>query len=254
MRIPILILALALMPGCSLFRKEDPKPEASQVEKSGKVVDSYADSSDVAAGKASASVQVAKDANKDGKPEVVEKELTVAQANLPRPTQADLMEARTRAGKMDEKIYRDALSQAEKLQKQIEDLWAKVEAQRAEDRAIADAELNKMRLQIEEERKTKVMIGFAGVGAVIALLGVGLFIFGSRGNALALIAIGAAWGSLGFFWGSKIFDWIMAGAIGGMILLGFAWGVRRIFRKKKQDDEGSPPGSSQGGDDPGSLG
>lgn len=245
MRLLILILSLGLLPGCSMFKKEDPKPEPAQVEKSGKAVDSYADSSDVAASKASASVQVAKDANKEGKPAVVEKELSVAQANLPRPTQADLQEARVRAGKMDEKIYQAALDNADKLQRQIEDLWAKVEAQRAEDRAVAEARLGEMRLQIEEERKTKVMIGFAGVGAIIALLGVGLFIFGSRGNALALIAIGAAWGSLGFFWGSKMFDWIMGGAIGGMILLGFAWGVRRIFRKKKPAEEESPLASSQ---------
>lgn len=223
------LLALSLiLSGCSTPKPEEiVKPGA----KGDAVVENYADANDLAAGKASASVKVAIDANKAGKQEVVGKELEVAEANLPRPTPADLTEARERSGKQDAKAYEKALVEADKVQKQIEDLWVKVEAQRAEDRAKADAEIARMKMQIEEERKTKVLLIFAGVGGLITIAGVALFIFGSKPNGVGLIAIGAGIGSLGFFWGSPAFDWLMIGLIGLSGLMGLIWLGKRIFTK-----------------------
>ncbi|CAB4147805.1 hypothetical protein UFOVP510_49 [uncultured Caudovirales phage] len=228
MNIPFLLALTLILSGCST-----PKPEeiVKPGSKSDAVVENYADANDLAAGKASASVKVAIDANKAGKPEVVGKELEVAEANLPRPTPADLAEARERSGKQDAKAYDKALVDADKVQKQIEDLWAKVEAQRAEDRAKADAEIARMKMQIEEERKTKVLLIFAGVGGLITIAGVALFIFGSKPNGVGLIAIGAGIGSLGFFWGSPAFDWLMIGLIGLSGLMGLIWLGKRIFAK-----------------------
>jgi hypothetical protein len=117
------------------------------------------------------------------------------------------------------------------MQKKIDEMWAKVEAQRAEDRAKAEAEISRMKMQIEEERKTKVLLIFAGVGGLITLAGVGLFIFGSKANAVGLIAIGAGIGSLGFFWGSPAFDSLMLGLIGLAGLMGLIWLGKRIFAK-----------------------
>jgi hypothetical protein len=224
----LLILAL-LICGCSSSKKpEEINPPS---KKSEEVVEKYADANDQAAGKASASVKVAMDANKAGKPGVVEKELTIAEANLPRPTPADLKEAKDRSEKSDEKAYAKALEEADKMQKKIDEMWAKVEAQRAEDRAKAEAEISRMKMQIEEERKTKVLLIFAGVGGLITLAGVALFIFGSKPNAIGLIAIGAGIGSLGFFWGSPAFDLLMIGLIGLSGLMGLIWLGKRIFTK-----------------------
>jgi hypothetical protein len=224
----LLILAL-LICGCSSSKKpEEINPPS---KKSEEVVEKYADANDQAAGKASASVKVAIDANKAGKPGVVEKELTIAEANLPRPTPADLKEAKERSEKSDEKAYAKALEEADKVQKKIDEMWAKVEAQRAEDRAKAEAEISRMKMQIEEERKTKVLLIFAGVGGLITLAGVALFIFGSKPNAIGLIAIGAGIGSLGFFWGSPAFDLLMIGLIGLSGLMGLIWLGKRIFAK-----------------------
>lgn len=224
----LLILAL-LISGCSSSKKSDEIPTPSK--KSEEAVEKYADANDLAAGKASASVKVAIDANKAGKPGVVEKELTIASANLPRPSPADLKEAKERSEKSDEKAYAKALEEADKMQKKIDEMWAKVEAQRAEDRAKAEAEIARMKMQIEEERKTKVLLIFAGVGGLITLAGVGLFIFGSKPNAVGLIAIGAGIGSLGFFWGSPAFDLLMIGLIGLSGLMGLIWLGKRIFAK-----------------------
>ena len=224
----LLILSL-LICGCSSSKKPEEIPAPSK--KSEEVVEKYADANDQAAGKASASVKVAIDANKAGKPGVVEKELTIAEANLPRPTPADLKEAKERSEKSDEKAYAKALEEADKVQKKIDEMWAKVEAQRAEDRAKADAEINRMKMQIEEERKTKVLLIFAGVGGLITLAGVALFIFGSKPNAVGLIAIGAGIGSLGFFWGSPAFDLLMIVLIGLSGLMGLIWLGKRIFAK-----------------------
>jgi hypothetical protein len=224
------LLALCiLLSGCSSTKK--PEEITAPAKKDDPTVEKYADANDLAAGKASASVKVAIDANKAGKPAIVEKELGVAEANLPRPTPTDLAEARARAEKQDGKAYEKALIEADKVQKQIEDLWVKVEAQRAEDRAKAEAEIARMKMQIEEERKTKVLLMFAGVGGLVTLAGVGLFIFGSKPNAIGLIAIGAGIGSLGFFWGSPAFDWLMIGMIGLSGLLGIIWLGKRIFTK-----------------------
>ena len=225
----LLLILTLLICGCSSSKKPEEIPAPSK--KSEEVVEKYADANDQAAGKASASVKVAIDANKAGKPGVVEKELTIAEANLPRPTPADLKEAKERSEKSDEKAYAKALEEADKVQKKIDEMWAKVEAQRAEDRAKADAEINRMKMQIEEERKTKVLLIFAGVGGLITLAGVALFIFGSKPNAVGLIAIGAGIGSLGFFWGSPAFDLLMIVLIGLSGLMGLIWLGKRIFAK-----------------------
>ena len=225
----LLLILTLLICGCSSSKK--PEEITTPSKKSEEVVEKYADANDQAAGKASASVKVAIDANKAGKPGVVEKELTIAEANLPRPTPADLKEAKERSEKSDEKAYAKALEEADKVQKKIDEMWAKVEAQRAEDRAKADAEINRMKMQIEEERKTKVLLIFAGVGGLITLAGVALFIFGSKPNAVGLIAIGAGIGSLGFFWGSPAFDLLMIVLIGLSGLMGLIWLGKRIFAK-----------------------
>jgi len=146
-------------------------------------------------------------------------------------TSISLKEAKERSEKSDEKAYAKALEEADKVQKKIDEMWAKVEAQRAEDRAKAYAEINRMKMQIEEERKTKVLLIFAGVGGLITLAGVALFIFGSKPNAVGLIAIGAGIGSLGFFWGSPAFDLLMIVLIGLSGLMGLIWLGKRIFAK-----------------------
>jgi hypothetical protein len=229
MRLSIIFLLL-LISGC-----KTPEVPPEPIAPTGKpeAVDSYADANDLAAGKASASVQVAIEANREGKTKVVDKELSVASANLPRPTSGDLKEAKTRAEKQDEKEYEKAIASAEQIQKQIDDLWAKVEAQRAEDRAKANAEIEKMKVEIEAERQTKILFGFAGLGALITLAGVGLFMFGSKTNAVALIAIGLLIGSLGFVWGTPLFTWVMMGAIGTALILGLIWIGKRMFAPKQ---------------------
>ena len=226
----LIILSLTFFAGCETPKVDTPVVPPGNPPKV-EAVDTYADANDEAASKAGASVKVASEANRDGKVKVVEKELEVAGALLPRPNPKDLQEARTRAASGDEKSYQAAMIYADQLNRRIDDLWAKVEAQRAEDRAKANAEIEKMQIMIQEERKTKILFGFAGLGGLISLIGVGCFLFGNRVAGIGVIAIGVGFGSLGFIWGTPLFDWVMGVSLGCLLLMGLIWVARRVFAK-----------------------
>jgi hypothetical protein len=209
----LLLLLSLLLAGCSLFKKPEDKAPVV-VESKPTTVDNYADANDTAAAKASAAVQVAKETLAEGKVNATDKELSVAQANLPRPSTQDLTEARTRATKLDDTAYQKAVVQGEELQKDIDDLWTKVEKARAEDKAKADAELTKLKLQFEEERRSKMMMMFGGAGVAVCLLGVLLIAFSSNKMSGGLLFIsGVALGSMSVIWDSPYFVPVFGGVV-----------------------------------------
>lgn len=221
---PLLLILL-----CACTPKVEPPTEAPQKQSAS--VDVYADASDEAAGKAAAAVQVAKETLGEGKTKATAKELDVAQANLPRPTPADVAEARTRADKLDDATYAKALVDADRLQRQIDDLWAKVEAARAEDKAKADAQVAKMKMEFEEERKNKMVMMFAAAGVVSCLFGIGLIAFSTnKVSGVVAFVLGIVLGSVGVMWDSPYF----LPSIGGAGFLITCVGVWWVMRSKAQ--------------------
>lgn len=216
-----LLLSALLLVGCSTS-----KTEPVVVETKVAPVDSYAKANDLAAGKAAAAVQVAKETLAAGKTKATDNELSVAQSNLPRPSQDDLGAARKRAESLDDKAYTAAISQGEKLQKQIDDLWTNVEKTRAADKAKADAEITKLKTEFEEERRGKMMLMYGGAGVLTCLCGVGLIVFGTKKLEGVLMFIsGVVLGSLSILWDSPYFIPVFGGAcfLITVIVVSVAW-------------------------------
>jgi len=133
---PLLAVALiALSIGCSPSTPRTVVIQAPEVSATPKV-DAYADKQDRAQDKAAASVTVAREAIAAAKPTTADKELEVAQANLPRPTTTALAEARKRAEGGKAESYAAALKYADELQAEILDAWGQVEQEKARNDAL----------------------------------------------------------------------------------------------------------------------
>lgn len=226
-RLSALALVLALS-GCSWFswgKKDAPTvaPEAA-----GKVtpVDAYADAGDLVMSKAAAAVQVARDSNAAGEPAKVESELGIAGTYLPRPTAADLNEAKARAAQADPKAYAAALARADALSRSLDDLWAKVEAEKEK----ARQELAAKELELVQARKDKAATLFTLFGAAASAVGLALFIWGSKigaskAEAGVVILAGAAAASLPWVAEAESAPWILGGlaVLLGLRLVAWAW-------------------------------
>jgi hypothetical protein len=206
MRYALLAITL-LLQGCFLWRS--PEAPAEVTTKAGQV-DQYADKNDFVMSRAAAAVQVAADANRHGLTNVTSAELDIAQSYLPRPTATDLAYAKARADKADPKAYEKAKAVADSHQRQLDDLWSKVEAEKQKAKDQLEAKQQEL-LAAEKTHRNTIIIG---IGGVLILAGVAMIMFGaSKKNAGIGIAIGASVVSLPQYMDSPAFIWIVSGII-----------------------------------------
>lgn len=203
-----LIISSLLLSGCFLWRSPAPEVPAEVTTKAGKV-DAYADKNDLIMSRAASSVIVARSALDQGLTSVASAELDLAQTYLPRPSETDLAYAQARALKADPKAYAKSKAVADAHQRQLDDLWSKVEAEKEKARNQLEAKEK----ELESARKEKQTTLLSLVGAGLITLGTLGLLFGlNRINAVVVIAIGAGVAALPWFLDSPAFIWIAGGA------------------------------------------
>jgi len=203
-----LIISSLLLSGCFLWRSPAPEAPAEVTTKAGKV-DAYADKNDLIMSRAASSVIVARSALDQGLTSVASAELDLAQTYLPRPSETDLAYAQARALKADPKAYAKSKAVADAHQRQLDDLWGKVEAEKQK----AKDQLEAKEKELESARKEKQTTLLSLVGAGLITLGTLGLLFGlNRINAVVVIAIGAGVAALPWFLDSPAFIWIAGGA------------------------------------------
>ena len=220
-----LIISTLLLSGCFLWRSPAPEAPAEVTTKAGKV-DAYADKNDLIMSRAASSVIVARSALDQGLTSVASAELDLAQTYLPRPSETDLAYAQARALKADPKAYAKSKAVADAHQRQLDDLWGKVEAEKEKARNQLEAKEK----ELESARKEKQTTLLSLVGAGLITLGTLGLLFGlNRINAVVVIAIGAGVAALPWLFDSPAFIWIA----GGAAVLGALEVLWLIYKKLK---------------------
>lgn len=216
MRLLWLLIIVALA-GCAGSKKADaPDPIPTPVEDA---TTTFGDKQDKADQRIAASIQGAREANADGKPTAVEAELSVAASYLPSAQPGDLAFVRQRIQQQDPKAYEEAKAYGAKLKTDLEDLWAKMEAQQKKSAAeITElkAQIDNHKAAIEQARKDKIAQQLSTLGAGMIALGVALLAFGSfigvsKLSAGLVILGGVLTSSLTWVMDSPAFSWLIIG-------------------------------------------
>lgn len=231
MRFILSIILVATLAGCGTT-KEEPvaSPKGVDLENVGKSLDQI-DS------RVAASVIVARESNKEGKPEKVESELSVASAYLPKPKPDDLEYARKRALTGDAAAYEAQRKKAEAKQKELESTWSKLEQQVAENKKLIEAKDAKIK-QLEDDLKQSNR-------SIWAMAGAGLMVGGALCWALLgwkigapLIACAPIAGSVPVIYESEYFLIIVLSSVA----IAFVFGLWRLYDYIK--DKNNEPSSS----------
>jgi hypothetical protein len=165
---------------------------------------------------------VASNALDQGLTSVASAELDLAQTYLPRPSEEDLSYAQKRALKNDPAAYAKSKLVADAHQRQLDDLWGMVEAEKQK----AKDQLEAKEKELESARKEKQTTLLSLLGAGLITLGTLALLFGlNRMNAVVVIAIGAGVAALPWFLDSPAFIWIAGGAasLGLLEVLWLLW-------------------------------
>jgi hypothetical protein len=186
----------------------------------------FGNKQDNADSKIASSIHVARNANANGKPNVVEAELSVAASMLPKPAEGDLAIATNRAQAADPKLYQDAIATGQRLSKELESLWAKMETQQsksAQEIKTLRQQIDDRQMALEQERKDKASAMLGMIGAGMLAVGVGLLAFGhfigiGKINALSVILGGILVASLPWVFDSSYFPWVMGITMSGIAI------------------------------------
>ena len=255
----LLVIALAALTGCSMFRKEaEPLPAAVPAPKAPDLT-AVGSTLDVIDSRVAAAVTVAREANTAGKPAVVESELSVASSFLPKPTEGDLAYARQRSEKATPADYEKQRAKAAEKQKAAEQAWTNLEAQVAASKAALAARDKR----IEELTQEVVRVKKEASNNVWTLVGAGLAVIGALTTAfmgprigLPLLLCGAFCGAVPFIIDSPWFEYAAGGTLLISCGLGLWWLADRVRdsvnnpRKDAEinpvqsphEDEQAPPG------------
>jgi hypothetical protein len=226
-----LLISIALacaLTGCSWFswgKKDAPAlPPADKGKQTS--VDNYADAADGVMDIAAAAVHTARAANASGKPVTVEGELSVAASALPRPTPGALKESASRAAAESAVIWAEAAARADRLQRDLDNLWNKVE----QDKEAARQQLAAKQAELDAARAAQRDLIWTAGGLAIVLAGVAGMVWGTgfgvtKVEAGSVILVGFAVGALPWLLDSDLSVWILApiGATIGLRLAVWAW-------------------------------
>lgn len=245
----LLILLVGLLSGCFSFKPQasipDPAPQAGA-----QPTQSFGQKQDKADQKISASITAAREAIPTN-PSGADKELQVAQAYLPSPAPEEVALSRQRISRADNKEHLEAIAKGKKLATELEDLWAKMEAQQAKStKDIADLkrQLEDRQLALEQARKDKASTMLSLVGAGILAVGTLLIAFGhfvgiGKFNAAMVILCGIATVSLPWVFDSSFFPWVVGVtlAVLGVELAVVLWKKMTHKPEQCQATEAQPP-------------
>ena len=191
---------------------------------------------DKADARVSAGVQIARNANAQGKPAVVEQELAVVASYLPAPDPHNLAYIANRVTRNDPAEYKRAMEAGAKLLAVIEKGWEKAE-QDAKANALALNNANKqiaeLKGEIERVRTEGIRNAFTVAAGACFLAALGLAILGQYVRAVGAFAVGGAIGALPYLFASPYFVPAVVGIVAVSAIVGIAlwW-----FNRPKQTD------------------
>lgn len=234
MRLSLCILACLVLSGCAGKQSAPPVivPDAVPADKT---TADFGKKQDNADSKVASSIHVARTANAQGKPNVVEAELSVAASMLPKPAEGDLAIATNRAQASDPKLYQDAIANGKRLASELENLWSKMEAQQnksAQEIKTLRQQIDDRQVALEQARKDKASAMLGMIGAGMLAVGVGLLAFGhfigiGKINAISIILGGVLVAGLPWVFDSSYFPWVM-----GITMAGIAIEVMIVIWRK----------------------
>jgi hypothetical protein len=193
------------------------------------------DQIDKADARVSAGVQVARNANAQGKPEVVEKELAVVASYLPAPDPHNLAYIGNRVSRNDPEEYKRAMEAGAKLLAAIDANWAKAEADAAKNKQALDSANKKvadLTAEVERVKTEGIRNAFTVAAGACFLAALGLAIIGQYLRACGAFVVGSAIGALPYLFASPYF-------VPGVIITIFStiviWSIFWYLKRPKPD-------------------
>lgn len=220
----ILVIALALLTGCSA--KKDSLPVQPEAPVEGGSLKQVSEAVDKRAGKVAAAVSVARD-NAD-KPEVVRAETGVALSNLPAPTADDLLVAKARASRADQKDYKAAEAAGKKAMVALNEAITKSMADQAEAKRVSDlkdkriAELERQLAESDNKLWTIAGIALVVIGGLI------WWLLKDAKGAMTVAGVGLMCGAYPQVMGSPWFLWIAIGSLAFCAGLAGWWAFDKV--------------------------
>jgi hypothetical protein len=219
----LLVIALCLT-GCSAKKDSIPPQPDAPVE--GGSLKQVGEAIDKRSGKVAAAVTVARD-NAD-KPEVVRAETGVALSNLPSPSPDDLLVAKARASRADQKDYAVAEVAGKKAVAELNASLAKAKADQAEAKRVSDIKdkrISELERQLAESDNKLWTIA----GIVLVVIG-GLiwWLLKDAKGAMTVAGIGLMCGAYPQVMGSPWFLWIAIGSFAFCAGLAGWWAFDKV--------------------------
>lgn len=214
-----------ILSGCALF---GPRTDSASTPIA---IDLYAEKADLIMSRAASAVEAAMIANSKGQQKVVESELRVAEAYLPRPSAVDTDYASKRALRADIDDYQKSIEVGDVHQRQLDELWNAVSAEKERSKLALDEK----ELKYQSDRKMFITYVVTGVGALGVAAGIGMLLFGfNKMNALFSIAIGVAVIAAATVFEAPWFGWAAAAGVATLIIE--TW--RRFKIRKDAEGQG----------------
>lgn len=236
--IAFLIINAALLIGCATTDTQGTGTATPPVDELAKVGEQI----DKADARISAGVQVARNANAQGKAAVVEKELAVVASYLPPPDPHNLAYIANRVERNNPDEYKRAMEAGAKLLAVIDSNWARAERDAVTNKAALDAanaKVAELKAEVERVKTEGIRNAFTVAAGACFLAALGLAILGQYIRALGAFAVGSAIGSLPYLFASPYF----LPAVGGLAVLALVILSVYLFRKPKptKADDQAPP-------------
>ena len=225
--ITICLINVALLAGCATTGTEGTGTATPPVDNFAKVGDQI----DKADARVSAGVQVARDANAQGKPATVEKELAVVASYLPAPDPHNLAYISNRVTRNDPAEYKRAMEAGAKLLSAIDANWAKAEADASKNKAALDASNAKvveLTAEVERVKTEGIRNAFTVAAGACFLAALGLAILGQYLRALGAFVVGSSIAGLPYLFASPYFlPGVAITIISTIVIWFFIWWFKR---------------------------
>ena len=242
----LLVIALLALTGCKSKPVDQPLPKQPDAATAGDSLRKVGTELDARAGKVAAAVSVARD-NAD-KPEVVRAETGVALSNLPAPSPDDLLVAKARAAKADQKDYAVAEAAGKKAVAALDAALAKAKADQAEAKRVSDlkdARIKELLAEVEAIKKDASAQTWTLVGAGLAVIGALATVIAGPRIGIPLLICGGFCGSIPFIIDSPYFEYIAGGTLLISCGLGLWWLADKVRDSVNDDTPNPPPADEQ---------
>jgi hypothetical protein len=229
--IKIITIKALLLAGCATTGTEGTGSATPPVDNFNKVGDQI----DKADARISAGVQVARNANAQGKPEVVEKELAVVASYLPAPDPHNLGYIANRVTRNDPDEYKRAMDAGAKLLAAIETNWAKAEADASRNKVALDnanAKVVELTAEVERVKTEGIRNAFTVAAGACFLAALGLAMLGQYLRACGAFVVGSAIAGLPYLFASPYFVPGVAITVFSTIVI---WSIFWYLKRPKPD-------------------